>query len=239
MIRFVKSISHGLVLCLIICCCPTGRSVSSLEINVQLGDIAPNSEADGIITRTCFLNYTLTDEAAIDLRLKVLEVYDGTVSPFVKNNRIDAMELKYSETSGYIADIEKSLSGVVFVAGKIIAIDPLNENNGEPITIDAIGFAGEDPWNSTVPINIHMYLEINEAQTSGEVGLNQTPFFNALYDTLPDPWDGNVSGDYDDIEPESTGTIYFIIPVVALIAIVLAIGIVLYVKKQNKVPPAG
>ncbi|MFH0815196.1 MAG: DUF835 domain-containing protein [Methanobacteriota archaeon] len=138
------------------------------------------------------LTYTLEGVAAQDLRQKVLDVYDGAVSPFVHNGQIESSELKYSEAAGtYIADIERALERVSFFAGSTVSFDPLHEGQGEPITVDAEGFVGESVADSTAPINIYLYFDAQ--QMSGArptVSLVARELFEALYSSLSSPWTG-------------------------------------------------
>jgi hypothetical protein len=128
------------------------------------------------------LTYTVEGSAAHDLRLLVLRSYDGSVSPYVRNGMIEASELKYSEGAGYVADLERELEGVSFFAGGTVSFDPLHEGQGEPITIDAEGFVGENPASSNVAINIYLYFDAKQmAGTRPAVDTVVPLLFQALY----------------------------------------------------------
>jgi hypothetical protein len=146
------------------------------------------------------VTYTLEGAAAQDLRQKVLARYDGAVSPYIHNGQIESSELKYSEAAGtFIADIEIALARVSFFAGSTVSIDPLHEGQGEPITVDAEGFVGENVNDSIAPINIYLYFDAQQmGGTRPTVGLVAPELFEALYSTLSSPWTGKYMYSHTD-----------------------------------------
>ncbi len=139
------------------------------------------------------ITYTLEGDAARDLRQKVLARYDGSVSPFIRNNQIEASELKYSEAAGtFVADLEIALTNLdSFFGGSVVSFDPLHEGQGEPITTDAVGFVGENVNASTAPIYIYLYFDAQQMSGArSSVTLVAPELFEALYNALSSPWDG-------------------------------------------------
>ncbi|MCK5038350.1 MAG: hypothetical protein KAS16_04570, partial [Thermoplasmata archaeon] len=134
------------------------------------------------------LSYELHGKAAGDLRRAVLARYDGLGTV---DGQIDVAELKRGtiETPGssYIADLELALrNNGRFFHGVTNSYDPLHENQGEDITVDAIGFvevsAAQIPTDDYTTIFIHFYFD--SSQTSGEYtsDIIATALFDALYE---------------------------------------------------------
>ncbi len=176
--------------------------LSFIPLNADAQEVYP----DRVIVRTDYemlgfsdlqggghLSYELHGKAAGDLRRAVLARYDGLGTTA---GQIDVAELKRGtiETPGssYIADLELALrNNGRFFLGATNSYDPLHENQGEDITIDAIGFvevsAAQIPTDDYTSIFIHFYFD--SSQINGEFTSNIIPtgLFDALYEPfLPD-----------------------------------------------------
>ena len=140
------------------------------------------------------LTYELHGKAAGDLRRAVLARYDG-LGP--TDGVIDSAELKRgaieSPGTSYIADLELALrEHGRFFHGITNSYDPLHENQGEDITIDAVGFV---EVRANIPTDdytsVYIYLYFDSSQTTGTFTGNMIA--NELFDALYQPFLGHIS----------------------------------------------
>lgn len=105
------------------------------------------------------LTYELRGNAARDLRRAVLDAYDNMWTGGT-NGSIDSQELRYSNTEGYIGDLEEFLENrhVEFFAGFTTSYSPLHQF--EDISIDATGFTDVTniDTDTNTPVRIFMYF---------------------------------------------------------------------------------
>jgi len=119
------------------------------------------------------LTYELHGHAAGDLRRAVLSAYDGLYAGTTPGT-IDSRELRFSNTEGYIGELEHYLENlqVEFFAGFTTSFAPLHPM--EDISVDATGFTTvtDVPTDNFTPIRIFLYFNSFNSNV---------PFYNSLF----------------------------------------------------------
>ncbi len=188
------------------------------------------------------LTYELHGKAAGDLRRAVLAKYDGLGST---PGQIDSVELKKgtieSPGTSYMADLELALrTNSPYYTIVTNSFDPLHENQGEDITVDAVGFvevaAAQISTDDYTSIYIYLYFDaLDDPEDDTDHG--GEGLLDALYDPFLDNEDASNEIDMDDYQVDYNYKADNEIPGfevwIMLMAMMVAVGVVRVSKKKG------